>query len=120
GRRNTLLPFCFADPFELNLHFETIRNLGEYRLMDFLILQALHMDANRNFGNYMLEENEKIERYLGLKNWREEFQAKKLAQRDFVKFLADKYRDQMILLQYLEPHFHQIRSNEKNLPLYYL
>lgn len=120
GPGNTLLPFCFADPFELNLWFDTIRKLGQNRLMDFLILQALHMDANRNFSNYVVEENKKIERYLGLSTWRQEFQERNLNQQDFVKFLADKYRDQMVAMGYLEPHFHQIRSNDKNLPLYYL
>jgi three-Cys-motif partner protein len=117
---NTLLPFCFADPYDLNLWFQTIKNLGQKRLMDFLILQALHMDANRNFGNYIVEENKKIERYLGLATWRQEFQERNLRQQDFVAFLAKKYRDQMIGLGYLEPSFHQIRSNDKNLPLYYL
>jgi len=39
---NTLLPFCFVDPYSLNLHFRTIEVLGSKRLMDFLILQALH------------------------------------------------------------------------------
>lgn len=41
---NTLLSFCFVDPYSLNLHFNTIEVLGKRRLMDFLILQALHME----------------------------------------------------------------------------
>lgn len=117
---NTLLPFCFVDPFSLDFRFDTIKNLGTNRLMDFLILQALHMDGNRNFANYINEENKRIEKYLGLSNWRDDFEVKNLDQRDFVKFLADKYREQMMGLKYLEPRLHQIRSNEKNLPLYYL
>lgn len=28
GKGNTLLPFCFVDPYSLNLNFETIRRLG--------------------------------------------------------------------------------------------
>jgi len=35
-RGNTRLPFCFVDPFSLDLKFNTIQNLGE-DLMDFLI-----------------------------------------------------------------------------------
>ena len=41
--------------------------------------------------------------------------------KDFVKFLAEQYQSQMKELGYQENKLmHQIRSNEKNLPLYYL
>lgn len=121
GKGNTLLPFCFVDPYSLNLNFSTIKALGQ-SLMDFLILQALHMDANRNFETYLKEENNRIEEYLGLTNWRELFEKEGLKYRkDFVKFLAEQYQEQMNKLGYQkEKHMHQIRSNEKNLPLYYL
>ena len=90
--------------------------------MDFLILQALHMDANRNFDIYLKEENCRIAEYLGLDNWRDLFEKDGIIYRkDFVKFLADQYQQQMIKLGYQEvKQMNQIRSNEKNLPLYYL
>lgn len=121
GKGNTLLPFCFVDPFSLNLHFNTISALGK-GLMDFLILQALHMDANRNFDSYFKEENTKIANYLGKSNWRELMEKDGVAyKKDFVKFLAEQYQSQMKELGYQENKLmHQIRSNEKNLPLYYL
>jgi three-Cys-motif partner protein len=121
SKGNTLLPFCFVDPYSLNLNFSTIKALGQ-TLMDFLILQALHMDANRNFETYLNDENTRIEKYLGLKNWRELFEKDGMIYRkDFVKFLADQYQGQMSKLNYqTAKHMHQIRSNEKNLPLYYL
>jgi three-Cys-motif partner protein len=121
GKGNTRLPFCFVDPYSLNLNFATIKALGQ-TLMDFLILQALHMDANRNFDTYLNEENTKIAEYLGLDNWRELFEQDGMIYRkDFVKFLADQYQEQMAKLGYQKvKHMHQIRSNEKNLPLYYL
>jgi len=75
---NTLLPFCFVDPFSLDLSFTTVAKLGK-NLMDFLILQALHMDANRNFEKYMKDENQRISNYLGLENWREVFEQKNRA-----------------------------------------
>ncbi len=121
SKSNTLLPFCFVDPFSLNLNFETIKSLSN-GLMDFLILQALHMDGNRNLEVYIKEENNKIAKYLGIQNWRELFE-KNLSEynQNFVKFLADQYQKQMGLLKYLPTkHMHQIRSNQKNLPLYYL
>jgi three-Cys-motif partner protein len=121
GKGNTLLPFCFVDPYSLNLNFNTIKSLAN-GLMDFLILQALHMDANRNFETYLKEENKRIEEYLGLENWRELFEKESVSyKKDFVKFLAEQYQEQMNRLGYQkEKHMHHIRSNEKNLPLYYL
>ena len=117
----TLLSFCFVDPYSLNLNFNTIRTLGK-NLVDFLILQALHMDANRNFETYLKDENTRISDYLGITNWRELFETKgKYYRKNFVKFLADQYQEQMCKLNYeREQNIHQIRSNEKNLPLYYL
>lgn len=121
GKGNTRLPFCFVDPYSLNLNFATIKALGQ-TLMDFLILQALHMDANRNFDTYLNEENTKIAEYLGINNWRELFEQDGVIYRkDYVKFLAEQYQEQMGKLGYQKAkHMHQIRSNEKNLPLYYL
>ncbi len=121
SKGNTRLPFCFVDPYSLNLNFATIKSLGK-TLMDFLILQALHMDANRNFETYLKDENTKISEYLGIHNWREMFEKEgRIYRKDFVKFLADQYQEQMGKLDYQKAkHMHQIRSNEKNLPLYYL
>ncbi|MBI1770011.1 MAG: three-Cys-motif partner protein TcmP [Bacteroidetes bacterium] len=118
---NTLLPFCFVDPYSLNLNFATIKSLSS-GLMDFLILQALHMDANRNFESYIKDENTRISEYLGVNTWRELFEKDGAKYRkDFVKFLADQYQEQMEKLGFQKAkHMHQIRSNEKNLPLYYL
>lgn len=121
SKGNTLLPFCFVDPYSLSLNFSTIRTLAQ-GLMDFLILQALHMDANRNFELYLREENDKIANYLGINNWREIFERTGKNQRkDFILFLANQYQNQMISMGYQENKLmHQIRSNDKNLPLYYL
>ena len=90
--------------------------------MDFLILQALHMDGNRNLAKYLKDENDKIAYYLGNDNWRTDFnQSCKDYSANFVKFLAEQYLNKMILMGYIpEKNMHQIRSNEKNLPLYYL
>lgn len=118
---NTLLPFCFVDPYSLNLNFETIKALGS-TLMDFLILQALHMDANRNIDTYLKDKNTKIANYLGIPEWRELFEKNPTGYKNnFVKFLADQYQEQMYKIGYQKTkHMHHIRSNQKNLPLYYL
>jgi three-Cys-motif partner protein len=44
---DTVLSLCFADPFDIGLKFETLRTLSTSRYIDFLVLLAVYMDANR-------------------------------------------------------------------------
>lgn len=117
---NTRLPFCFVDPFSLELQFKTIEALGQ-DLMDFLILMALYMDANRNLINYLSDNNDKIALFTGDKNWRNEFIRYDDKQKDFIRYLADKYDQNMMDLGYIKPaNKHLVRIKSRNLPLYYL
>lgn len=122
NKDNTLLTFCFVDPYSLNLHFKTIKELSESRLIDFLILQALHMDANRNLRAYMRKESSKIALYFDDPDWRDKFRnGDECSNTSFVRFLADYYDANMGKIGYKrERKIHQIRSHDKNLPLYYL
>jgi len=120
SKQNKVLTFCFADPFELNLHFGTIKKLTENKLIDILILQAYYMDANRNFNNYLNENNLKIASYLDDQNWREDFNKKNLNQNDFVLYLAEKYELNMKSIDYLPPKRDRIQIPIINVPLYYL
>lgn len=117
---NTRLPFCFVDPYSLDLNFHTIQSLGT-DLMDFLILLALHMDANRNLIHYLDENSNKIENFTGDPNWRDEFSENGSTGKDFIRYLADKYDKNMMNLGYVKPaNKHFVKSSNKNLPLYYL
>lgn len=49
---NTVLSLCFVDPYNLGIKFSTLRKLSA-RFTDFLCLLALHMDANRNYAQYV-------------------------------------------------------------------
>jgi three-Cys-motif partner protein len=64
------LTLCFADPFDISLKFETIRSLANVRSVDFLVLLALGMDANRNYKHYVKEAADKIDNFLDSKSWR--------------------------------------------------
>jgi three-Cys-motif partner protein len=116
----TVLTFCFIDPFDLNIHFETVKTLAEKRLVDILILQAYYMDANRNYDNYIKDDNVKISKYLGFSNWRQEFQKSKYFPNDFVNYLSVKYDDNMKKLKYLGPERSSFKIPQKNVKLYYL
>ncbi len=120
SQNQKVLAFCFADPYEMNLHFKTIDTLTNDKLIDILILQAYYMDANRNFNNYLNENNTKIANYLNDYKWREEFNAKNFTEENFIFFLADKYKENMKGNNYKEPLRDRIVYPLKNVPLYYL
>jgi three-Cys-motif partner protein len=120
GENKRVLTFCFIDPFDLNIHFETVKTLTENKLVDILILQAYYMDANRNYENYSKEDNEKISKYLGITHWRKEFEKSYYYPNDFVNYLTVKYDDNMKKLKYLEPVRSSFKIPQKNVKLYYL
>jgi three-Cys-motif partner protein len=120
---HTSLSLCFADPFDISLEFETIRELANARYMDFLILLALGMDANRNYEHYLREDADKVDKFLGSKNWRERWAAAQWDAIRFTRFLADEFTNSMSSLGYIPPPHYtmkEVRSSEKNLPLYRL
>jgi three-Cys-motif partner protein len=122
SKGNTVLGFCFVDPNSLDIKFETVKKLSA-RFMDFLVLLALDMDARRNIKSYISENNTRISKFLGEENWRVKWEKEQKEGKNFVRFLADEFTQQMIRLGYRREainNFIHIRSNTKNLPLYYL
>ena len=121
SKDNTVLSFCFVDPFNLRVKFSTIRRIADH-FVDFLVLLALHMDANRNVRLYTNPKNRRIDDFLGQSEWRSRWSSLK-GDMEFPRFLAEEYAQQMQALGYLSVPFHrmkQIRSDERNLPLYHL
>jgi three-Cys-motif partner protein len=123
SRDSKVLSFCFVDPYDLSVKFSTIKTIAD-RFVDFLILLALGMDANRNLQHYLARSNQKIDEFLGLPNWRDSWTEQVSKSKiSLPKFLAETYAQQMETLQYLPVAFHQmkqVRSDVKNLPLYHL
>jgi three-Cys-motif partner protein len=118
----TVLTFCFADPFRLeNLHFSTIKELSR-RFVDFLILIPSGMDALRNWDLYLSPDNHTVDEFLGNRDWRSRWKSSRNELRPDL-FLTDQYGEQMRQLQY-EYHdirsTQEVRSTQKNLPLYRL
>jgi three-Cys-motif partner protein len=122
SRDDTVLSLCFADPFDIGLKFETIRALAS-RYVDFLILLALYMDANRNYERYVSDDTVKIDEFLGSATWRERWTEAQKNAIGFPQFLATEFSASMESLGYLATPLHKmkrVRSDEKNLPLYYI
>jgi three-Cys-motif partner protein len=67
-----LLTFCFIDPFDIKLHFETIRQLSDLRI-DFLILLMLGNDVRRNWNQYYHPRSTTIANFIGCPDWRPEY-----------------------------------------------
>ncbi|MGE5324542.1 MAG: three-Cys-motif partner protein TcmP [Actinomycetota bacterium] len=123
GPDRRVLSLCIVDPYDIGIRFATIRKLAEKRLIDFLVLLAVYMDANRNYGNYMKASNTKVENFLGLPNWRQAWHEQEQRGVPFPDFLATQFSAQMGELGYLDQPLYKmktVRSDEKNLRLYRL
>lgn len=119
--RQKVLSLCFLDPFDFGINFETVKRLSEY-FMDFLVLLAVGMDANRNYDHYVDGESKKIDVALGNSEWRDRWQSY-VHRSDFRTFLASEFSRSMEALGYQPQPTYQmrlVRSGEKNLPLYYI
>ncbi len=119
---NKVLSLCLLDPFDFGLKFETLRRLSGI-FVDFVVLLAIGMDANRNYEHYVDGHSTKIDEALGNTEWRERWRAVGIRRSDFRPFLADEFCRSMESLGYLKKPLDRmklVRSVEKNLPLYYL
>jgi three-Cys-motif partner protein len=118
-----VLSFCFVDPFNLkDLAFDTIDRLST-KFVDFMVLIATDMDAARNVATYLLPQNEVVERFLGVADWRSEWLAARSDGQSFSSYLMNRFSRQMEARRYIRVRVDEtklVRSTEKNLPLYRL
>jgi three-Cys-motif partner protein len=119
---NKVLSLCVVDPFDFGIKFETLRELSKF-YMDFLVLLAVGMDAGRNYDHYVDGNSRKIDEALGNSAWRERWKAVGIRRGEFRSFLASEFSASMESLGYIKQPLDRmlmVRSDEKNLPLYYL
>jgi three-Cys-motif partner protein len=123
SKDNTVLTLCFADPFDISLKFRTLQRLALSRFVDFIVLLAVYSDAGRAYRRYMMDDAPKVDEFLGSKNWRARWKTAERKRVIFPKFLAQEFAASMQTLGYLPTPIHKmkrVRSDEKNLPLYYI
>ncbi len=117
------LALCFVDPFDCDFDIDNLKTISKCaRGVDFLCLLALQMDAKRNIQNY-LKPGSKIDRMIGNTTWRARWNDRSNLHEDFAKFLAREFARSMSEVGYLETPLHQMRevkTHDKNVPLYYL
>lgn len=117
-----VLSLCFVDPYDIGIKFETLRALSG-RFVDFLVLLALYMDANRNHENYVKEEAVKIDEFLGSRTWRDEWKVSQEKGTPFPQFLAEEFSRSMGSLNYqIQPFYKMkpVKIAEMNVQLYRL
>lgn len=122
GKR--VLVLCVVDPDALVLKFQTIQALASIARIDFIVLMALMMDANRWWKLYLEPSNTKIEDFLGVANWRPQWNVFRQKDDSPARFLTIEFESQMASIGYqvgteITPK-KEVRSIEKNLPLYHL
>ena len=123
-KEQNVLTLCIVDPDSLDVHFESLKKLANVTRIDFIVLLALMMDANRNESNYMRPESLKVESFLERKDWRSRWMEYRERDNSFPRYLTSEFEDQMMSIGYkffpeATPK-KEIRSKEKNLPLYHL
>jgi three-Cys-motif partner protein len=118
---NRVLSLCLVDPFDFGIKFDTIRKLSSVYI-DFLVLLAVGMDANRAYEHYVEGNNVKIDEALGNIEWRERWKTY-TKRNEFRQFLASEFAMSMKSLGYQDVPLHRmlnVRNTEKNSPLYYI
>ena len=119
---NKVLCLCVVDPFDFGMKFATIKRLSKI-FTDFVVLLAIGMDANRNYDHYVDGNSPKIDEALGNTEWRQRWKDLGSRRSEFRQFLALEFSKSMESLGYLHQDLDDmklVRSDEKNLPLYYL
>jgi three-Cys-motif partner protein len=123
SRAKTVLSLCFADPCDIGIKFNTIRFLAERAFIDFLVLLALYMDANRNNQNYVNPRSSKVSEFLGVPNWRSDWAKAEAEGVPFPKFLAEAFSKRMETQNYIYQPIYKMKEimfPDKNWPLYRL
>jgi len=117
-----VLTLCFVDPFNIGIQFEIVKKLSS-KIMDFLIVLAVGMDATRNEAIYADPGNSQIDRFLGDSTWRQRWSEQRLLKIPFRHFLAQEYANQMAQIGYLPisiDKMKEVKSDDKNLALYHI
>jgi three-Cys-motif partner protein len=117
-----VLSLCLVDPFDFGLKFTTLKRLSAVYI-DFVVLLAIGMDANRNYEHYVEGDSPKIDEALGNTSWRDRWRVQGFRRGDFRQFLAGEFSRSMETLGFKGQQLSDmksVRSDERNLPLYHI
>jgi three-Cys-motif partner protein len=109
SKTNKVLSLCFVDPNDIGIKFATLKTLGATRMVDFVVLLALYMDALRAEQHYVRNPL-KISQLLDSDLWQERWQAAKQRGTDFPHFIAEEFAASMAGMDYIPPPFYSMRK----------
>jgi three-Cys-motif partner protein len=99
-RGEGMLALCFVDPFRVDLDFDVIRQLSRYKI-DFLVMLPLGYDVRRNLRRYLEDEGEdKLGALIDAPDWREQWRTAKRPDRQFIRFVMEKFDEAMERLDF--------------------
>ena len=94
-RGEGMIALCFVDPFRVDLDFEVIRKLSRYKI-DFLVMLPLGYDVRRNVQRYLDNEGEdRLGALVDAPDWREQWRAAQRPDRQFIRFVMEKFDEAM-------------------------
>ena len=117
---NKVLSLCFVDPSDIGIKFSTLKGLGATRFVDFIVLLALYMDAQRAEQHYTKNPS-KINELLGTNSWSDRWAEAKKKGTDFPHFLSEEFITSMAGMKYIPPPLYSMKKifyYPKNYPLY--
>ena len=100
ARGEGMIALCFVDPFRVDLDFDVIRRLSRYKV-DFLVMLPLGYDVRRNLQRYLEGDgDDRLGAMIDAPDWREQWRASNQPDRQFVRFVMEKFDEAMERLGY--------------------
>ncbi|MBC8273515.1 MAG: three-Cys-motif partner protein TcmP [Chloroflexi bacterium] len=109
------LDFCFIDPFNWQINFDSIRRLTARRQMDLAV--TFHAGNMKRVADKPPKE---LLDFFPDFSWQQEYKEASRLHRSIVRVLLDAYERGLRNLGYDEIKDYVLERNKKNVPLYYL
>lgn len=108
SKASKVLSLCFVDPNDIGIKFATLQTLATNRMVDFVVLLALYMDALRAEQQYVKNPS-KINELLGTEAWQQRWTT---AQRGtgFPLFIAEEFIASMKGMGYIPQAFYSMKK----------
>lgn len=112
--------FCLADPFSFELPFAAIDKMADMGF-SFVIPFAFPINSRLNFGHYLTEGREKLQRFMGGFHDVERLGKASDSNFGFYKKLVQMYSNNMLALGFnVSTSVHKVESGLMELPMYYI
>jgi len=109
------LDFCFIDPFNWQISFDSIRRLTKGRQMDLAI--TFHVGGMKRVANKPPKD---LLAFFPDSSWQQEYRDARKAHRSAERVLLDAYERGLTNLGYSDIRDYVLEKNKKNVPLYHL